>query len=1182
MLNKVLVVAAFVAFALTLPAGKAPAQAVYGSINGTIFDNTGAVIPGAKVTATNQGQGVSFNATTNASGYYEFTHLIPGTYSVKVEAQGFQTFLQKDIGVQADVANQVNATMTVGAVSQEVTVTGAMPLLKTSKTDVASTFTTRQVEDLPIFNRNFTSFQLLTPGAQRLNGWNHAASENPQGSQQIMVNGQHFAGTAFELDGTDNQDPILGVIIINPNLDAVSETKVTTQNYSAEFGKAVGAVVTAQTKSGSNQWHGSLFDFERSNSDSARNPFTQLTGVPSGNWNQFGGSAGGPIKKDKIFIFGDYQGTRDHGGGSGQDRIPTAAERAGNLGDLGVDIYDPCTDYSSGIGVNDPTCNVPIANRHQFMASSDPASPDYNSLCTLAAGCPNMIPTARLSPQAGYLLQNYLPVGASGTGLNQNYFASGSNVLNADNWDVRGDYYATDKLHTFFRFSQQKYLRAGPGLFGTVAGGPNLPFDPSVGSFAGTSNSNNKEIASGFDYTLSSTWLTDFRFGWFHHFTHVLPGGYGTQPAVDAGIPGLNLDKTYTSGMPYFAIYTPGAQLFSFGYALGANSEIQCNCPLTEDEHQFQYVNNWTNIRGNHTIKFGGDLRFAWNLRVPSDAHRAGQLYFDNATTEGPGGLGGVGMAAFLIGDVSRFSRYVSASTNATETQPRYFFYGTDTWRATRKLTITYGLRWEFYIPESAAGPGLGGWPDLATGEDRIAGENGVNLQGNTSTSMHNFAPRIGIAYEMTPKTVIRLGYGRSYDMGVFGSIFGHAITQNLPVLALQSLNPATTAGSVFSLADGPPSGDPAAALKNNCNSITDPTGTKTQCLGPNGMPLYPDNVGAHIRPFNNRLPYVDAWNATVQRQLTDTMSLSVAYVGNKGTHTFYGDGPGYNINQATVVGYTPGSNQNLRKPFYPLYGWTQGMCFLGNNASNHYNSLQIELEKRYSNGLSLTADYTFQHATFYNSDYTVDPSVSYGPQPDYRNQQLILTEVYDLPFGKGKRWFGNASRVADLVVGGWQLNSIWSIEGGLPFTPSLSTCAPSSDTGPCRPDILGSVGSGTRSGSPTAAGYWFQTTGGVPLSSAGATSGPWGQPALGTFGNVGYNTFRGPGFFNADLSLFKTFSITERVKAQLQFQSFNAFNIANLDLPNGCVDCSNGGSITNIAYGSSMRQWQFGAKIQF
>ena len=230
--------------------------------------------------------------------------------------------------------------LVVGAVTEQIEVSAEIPQLKTEKTDVATVFTAKEIQDAPIFNRNFTTFQLLSPGAQQ-QGWGHAASENPQGSQQILTNGQPFAGTAFELDGTDNQDPILGIIVVNPNLESVNEIKITSQDYDAEFGKAIGAVVTSQTRSGTNELHGSIFDFERSNSNFARDPFTQANGVPKGNWNQFGAAVGGPIVKNKLFFFGDFQGQRAHVGGSAQDRIPTAAERAGNLSGIGKNIYDP-------------------------------------------------------------------------------------------------------------------------------------------------------------------------------------------------------------------------------------------------------------------------------------------------------------------------------------------------------------------------------------------------------------------------------------------------------------------------------------------------------------------------------------------------------------------------------------------------------------------------------------------------------------------------------------------------------------------------------------------------------------------------------------------------------------------------------------------------------------------------
>src|SRR6202795_5215233 len=294
----------------------ASAQAVYGSILGTITDPSGAAVAGAKVTVTDERKGTSDTTTTNDSGNYSVTHLIPDTYTVRVEGQGFKSLEFKDVIVNADSGVDVNGQFQVGSASEQVEVTAEAPQLKTDRADVAVEFNEKYVEDLPILNRNFTSFELLSPGTQKL-AWGHAATENPQGSQQIFVQGQHFSGTAYELDGTDNQDPILGIIVVNPNLDAVTETKFALQNYDAEFGKAVAGVVTAQTKSGSNDIHGSGFWFRRTDATQARDPFTQyaedpITGrfIPSSRWQQFGGTVGGPIVKDKLFFFGDFQGTR--------------------------------------------------------------------------------------------------------------------------------------------------------------------------------------------------------------------------------------------------------------------------------------------------------------------------------------------------------------------------------------------------------------------------------------------------------------------------------------------------------------------------------------------------------------------------------------------------------------------------------------------------------------------------------------------------------------------------------------------------------------------------------------------------------------------------------------------------------------------------------------------------------
>src|SRR5947208_1360418 len=289
---------------------RANAQAVYGSILGTVTDSQGAAVVGATVTVTDQNKGTSQQATSNESGNYSVTHLIPDPYTIKVEAQGFKAAEQKDVTVNADTGSRVDLALQLGSTSESVEVTAEAPQLKTDRADVSTTLNQTYVSESPIINRNLTQIELLSPGAQYL-GWGHAATENPQGSQQIMMNGQHFSGTGYELDGTDNQDPILGIIVINPNIDAITEAKVNLQNYDAEFGKAVAGIVTVQTKSGSNDLHGSGFWFRRSDANAARDPFTQpnvpdpITHriIPYARWNNFGATIGGPILKDKLFFF---------------------------------------------------------------------------------------------------------------------------------------------------------------------------------------------------------------------------------------------------------------------------------------------------------------------------------------------------------------------------------------------------------------------------------------------------------------------------------------------------------------------------------------------------------------------------------------------------------------------------------------------------------------------------------------------------------------------------------------------------------------------------------------------------------------------------------------------------------------------------------------------------------------
>ena len=1182
-------------------------QAVYGSIMGTVTDPSGAAVNGAKVTVTSQSRNVSTETTTNESGNYSVTHLIPDVYTIRVEGTGFKALQFKDIQVSADTGSRVDGQFQVGGTSETVEVTAEAPQLKTDRADVAIEFNQKYVEDLPILNRNFTSFELLSPGTQKLS-WGHAATENPQGSQQIFVQGQHFSGTAYELDGTDNQDPILGIIVVNPNLDAVTETKVALQNYDAEFGKAVAGVVTAQTKSGSNDIHGSAFWFRRSDANQARDPFTQYKPdaithrfLPPSRWQQFGGSIGGPIIKNKLFFFGDYQATRQTNGITNQLTIPTARAQstcnpATNATSATPGFCDLSEYLTAGLGgggqVYDPSTGTTSGNGGPRQSFGPGGS------CT-----GNCIPITQISAQAGAILALF-PAPTSSDVLN-NFLGSGSGPFKQDSFDTRIDYTVSSSLNVFGRYSLDYFSLAGTGALGPLGG----PGSGLLG-LSGSSITHNYSLALGFTKTVSTTLLTDFRFGWFKYNPQTKKPDGGT-PMTTFGIPNANTSDPKTAGLGEFqlgadsstgnggASNNGGANpISSFGDGLGVG---RCNCPLTESEDQFQFVNNWTKTKGNHIIKFGADIRYARNLRIPSDNNRTGEYNFSPQITSNQG-TGGLDLGSFLLGDVSSIARYVTNPSltninNAAERQKRWFFYGQDTFRATQKLTVNFGLRWEIYFPESVLAKDYGGFANIVdnngTGVIRVAGEGGYGLNGNVSNSLNAFAPRLGIAYQVTPKTVLRMGYGRSYDIGVFGSNFGHTVTQNLPVLIKQNIDASSViAGAspnfvpVFTLAQGPIAPVFPAIPSNGQITFASLNG---------------QDSGVHIRPIKQVLPTLDAWNVTVQRQVTNTISAEVAYVGNKGSHGFSGDGPNYDVNPVSMFGYQtidPATGLNYtssaRRPL--CREDSTGACtgigddlgnYYGNDASTSYNALELKVDKRFAQGLQFITHYTYARANAYDSNYyAISHPVAYGPNDFVRNHVFVINAVYALPFGKGKSFLGNSSRAVDYLVGGWQVTNTTNWSGGLPWTPSTNECGSEQDVGVCRPNKgSGSFHVGPGSFDPISHTVTFFT----PLTSL---TGPFTDPGNGNLGNIGHNSFRGPKGFYSDLSVTKDIPITERVKAQFRMDGFNIFNhpvyaFSGNNGANPCIDCQNvpsgnNGKITDIEGGTSMRALQFALRLNF
>ena len=696
------------------------------------------------------------------------------------------------------------------------------------------------------------------------------------------------------------------------------------------------------------------------------------------------------------------------------------------------------------------------------------------------------------------VLQQYDPTGVAehilsllpapnATGINNgtvdNYTASGSGSFNDYQYTGRVDYTANSKLQIFGRYTHANFKLSGAPVFGTEIGGPGLGY---LG-LAGQSLINNYSVASGFNYTLSTSLLTDFRFGYFRYNPHSTKYDASVAGATNLGLPGLNTSDPTTGGLPALVFdQTIGVNTAgSNGIGEGLNIS-RCNCPLLEKEQGYQFVNNWTKLKGNHQYKFGVDLRHATNLRVPSDANRTGILSFNHLGTS-DNNNGGLDLATFLFGEVTSFNRYVGSATepSAMEIQNRYFVYAQDTWRATQKLTINYGLRWEFYTPEHVNGKGNGGFAVLPEGVIRVAGYGDISDNGNTKNDWRQFAPRLGIAYEVNPKTVVRMGYGRSYDVGVFGSLFGHTVTQNLPVLANQNINSPTNDNKTPAfnfITDGPTPNQFPVVPSNGILPLFGPcaAGSTGTCLAL--------NVGPHIRPDKLVAPVVDAWNATVQRQITNKTSIDVAYVGNHGSHVFKGDGNSYNPNQSTVVGFLPphangglgGLSFNERAPYNNAFstpytdqngvtttvtccsGYSFG--YNGDDGTNSYNALQVKLDHRTASGLTLNASYTYSKAYDNDGSYQPDLRQGWGRQDFNRDSVLILTSLYELPIGKGKHFLGNIGRGADMVLGGWQWNATMVIGSGLPFSPGYANCNLDRDTGPCRPSLNGGFHMGSSS----------------------------------------------------------------------------------------------------------------------
>ena len=1159
--------------------GSSPAQSTYGGVQGTVRDASGEPVAGAIVTVTSEEKGKQLTVKTNRYGHYEFPSLLPDEYDLTAEANGRKT-TTLDISVVADDEALVNPVLPRRGQLAAVSGTPGGSTLKT-RADVSITLDRTAIQSLPNFTQNAALFPLLAPSAN-LRVLPANAAQNPSQSVAVSFNGNPPSGTALLLDGTDNRSPeVSAYSIINPALESLAEIKITTQSYDAETGQALSGIVAAETRSGSNAWHGSLLDFRRTNWGEASNPNLQnpaLAVISPFRIDLFGGSLGGPIVKNRLFIFGDYQGTRRSFSSTQVVNVPTQHVRDTCLN--GASTYCDLSEYATT--VYDP--NTPTGTP---FASIPACAGGQTGYC---------IPQSRISPQAVNLLLLLPPPNLPG--IFSNYRVAGSEGYDDDDFTVRVDDNLSEKLHVIGRYSYANYRINSQSVFGALVGG--VGFAPD--GFAGQSRLRNQSLSTGFDYTLRSGFVTDFRFGFYRTNQSIFSNDYNTTPATNAGIPGLNLGDALSSGMPAIQISQPVFQTLSSNIVFGDGQVVNgCACPITEQLQQFQWVNNWVKTKSDHLFKWGADVRYVQDLTVDSPTRRAGNLSFSSRLTSNlTSNTGGLGLATFLLGYATSFSRTIGMISDSQDRQKRAFFYGQDTWRVTPRLTLNYGLRWEIYFPQSVNGRNRGGYLNLNTGTIGIAGYPCCNLDGGIHNTFKNFAPRVGMAYQVNSRTILRAAYGRNFD-AASPQVFSTGAAENPPVTLIQSPAPTNLTADkqryVFQF------GSHAQCSLNPKQCVPPPPPILYPNVPSNGQipPAELVGVGLFAVPPALRIPTLDQWNLTVQRELTPNVYVEAGYVGDKGTHLALPTAS-YNLNQPTIVGYlankcyVAANDASLpacldRFPFYRSFGWTQGITYAGDDASSNYNSLQAKLVKRFTKGYEFQANYTWAKGLGYDANYyNQSPGLDYGVNAYDRKHTFIFYNVAKLPVGKGKWLLGNVGTLVNYLVGGWSINTSTTWASGLPFSPSYNPieCSVDRDTGPCRPNVVADVRiTGNRNS-------YFTTTGGLPLNrptgSTGPSApiGPWQRPGIGTFGTTGNNSLRGPAYFDTDAAITKDIAISESLLVQFRVDFLNAFNRVNLGNPNGCVDCvstsgqTTGGVITTLAPNASQRQIEFSLRVQF
>ena len=1069
-----------VALALAVPS-TALAQLDTGTIVGRVTDPSGAVLPGVTVTLTLDATGVAATTVTNASGEYVFPGQRIGRYTVTAELEGFKkaAYVNVDLNVQARL--QLDFELGVGALSEQVTVTGRAPLLQTQSADIGNVVDQRQIQDLPLLGRRYAELAYLTPGVVAA-----PAGISSRGEDSFFnANGNYATWNNYTLDGADNNSFSTNLQerspqVVQPPIDALAEFKVQTRTYSAEFGKAAGAVINASIKQGTNRFRGSGFEFFRDEAFNANTWDNNRAQRPKGAFNQHiaGFTLGGPINRNKTFFFGDYQATRSERALSQTATVPTARMRTGDLSEL--------------------TGAMVASNPFVGAGCVDAVNRRINPSC--------------IDPVAARLIQLYPQPNVPGAGFfNNNYISNG--VLNNDinQFDIRVDHNLSPRDNLFVRYSFQQTDRVEP---------PVLDDPVASGDFASRYLIRGQNAVGGWSRVFGASVFSEFRFGYNRVRSDAVHPSFGIDSNAQYGIKGVPNDPRFYGGLPHMPI----ARFTRLGGPFFR--------PQFQTSQAFQFAENLTWTLGRHAMKFGlerrRDLVNYIDLRSLN-----GELGFND------GRYTGFGLGDFLLGlsSTQRLTLFHEPDMYADGWQ----VYAQDSWRVRDNLTVTAGIRYERFTPLFDRSNKLTNI-DPATGQVITARDGSVYDRALINPDTNDFAPRVGVVWTPVERLALRGGVGIFYQQfDRYGS--ESQLGLNLPQLVDASITANT--------------GNDAPAF------------TFAQGFTPlNAQTINPAIVQWRIQDPNQDTPIVYQFSVGPEYQLSNTMVAAVEYVGNRTRH----GRRLRNLNQGIIQ-----SNGTVVFP-YAQYGY--GNAFLEQIVSNgraDYDSLQVRMQKRMSDGLGFTLAYTWSKAmgdfldhlsagggasgNFPQDAYNM--AADYGPLAFDIPHRFVASAIYELPFGAGRKFLDSGAAAA--ILGGWSVNGILTLSDGRPFT---ATAVDTAGTGAGRITRANCVGNPTPDGFDPTIDKWFDTSAFAPTVGR-------------TYGNCASNTLRGPGSKSMNMSLFRNIGLGGDKRLELRAEVFNLFNWVNYGFP--AANVGNAGTFGRITSTlGDPREMQLAVKFYF